>query len=305
MAHNPFNPDGTWNWQNVGVSEHDEAIKAAEEAWRKAGKKTEEPWNHWQIQKSPEELEAFNKWKQAYVNFNDMTTKPGENWFRQEWDSNEVHAWAEEQLDEYSSKMDYEERLAFRTFCEATDYEYRVQEWNAWCLYGRAEWWANKSRPDAWKELLKQAERNRQQQKQERTWKHSFRFSFEDSDESFRDWWRDTYGSQGRSKNKLTKELARALILSNLDKFDVHYAEYWQRQRRMQMNEAKSKIGQLSIVHVPTVQERFMSQCRQTGATEQEAAMLAETVWPPLSEKSEVYDNFVSRVMSPLFKWNQ
>ena len=125
-------------------------------------------------------------------------------------------------------------------------------------------------------------------------WQEAFR-NYEDM---YRKW------QQKRGKTQLTEELARALILSNLDKFDVHYAEYWQRQRRMQMNEAKSKIGQLSIVHVPTVQERFMSQCRQTGATEYEAAMLAETVWPPLSEKNEAYDNFVSRVMSPLFQWN-
>lgn len=136
------------------------------------------------------------------------------------------------------------------------------------------------------------------------TWNYSFRFSFDDMHEEFQEAFGRQNRKQGHGKTQLTEELARALILSNLDKFDVHYAEYWQRQRRMQMNEAKSKIGQLSIVHVPTVQETFVRRCCKAGASDYDAAMLAETVWPPLSEKSEAYDNFVSRVMSPLFQWN-
>ncbi|HWV28265.1 MAG TPA: hypothetical protein VN038_01375 [Dyadobacter sp.] len=286
---NPFNPDGTWRWEVNGKDLGDLGVKA------KAGKKAEEPWNQWQSQKSIQELNAYNQWKQAYIKFNDTTTKPGENWFRQEWDRNEAGIWEDEMQDTFTAQMDYEERLAFRAYGDAYRYKTAKEEAAAWVLHGRAEWWANKSRPDAWKELLKQAERNRQQRKQE---------SYGGRSQGKNHWYQQYQDFFNSGRPKLTEELARALILSNLDKFDVHYAEYWQRQRRMQMNEAKSKIGQLSIVHVPTIQERFMQQCRQSGATEHEAAMLAETVWPPLSEKNEAYDNFVSRVMSPLFKWN-
>lgn len=290
---NPFNPDGTWRWEINGEDIENLGIKA------KAGKRAEEPWNQWQSQKSPEELEAYNQWKKAYVKFNEMTTAPGENWFRQEWDRNVYQDFILCETDAWYFKKSWEERLAYWHWLKSTNRTGVKSNRVEWAQWAKGQWEEHRDRPDAWKELLKQAERNRQQQKQERTWGSYGRAYGKSYRDIFEEW-----NARQHSRPKLTQELARALILSNLDKFDVHYAEYWQRQRRMQMNEAKSKIGQLSIVHVPTVHERFMHQCRQTGATEYEAAMLAETVWPPLSYKNEAYDNFVSRVMSPLFKWN-
>ena len=127
----------------------------------------------------------------------------------------------------------------------------------------------------------------------ENIWQDAFR--------SFEDMYRER---KRRSGKQLTEELARALILSNLDKFDVHYAEYWQRQRRMQMNEAKSKIGQLSIVSQRTTAEQFKLKMWQSpGSTSSEVDRMYSQVYGE-GVPVEISDRFAKLLMSPLFKWN-
>lgn len=128
-------------------------------------------------------------------------------------------------------------------------------------------------------------------------------------EKDFQTIWEEAYEnfkrSEQQSEPQLTEALARELILSNLDKFDVHYAEWWQRQRRMQINDARSKIGQLSIVSQRTIAEQFKLKMWQSpGSISFEVDRIYQQVYGKATPV-EISDRFAKLLMSPLFKWNQ
>lgn len=380
MPFNPFNPDGSWNWDAARNSSDDEVRDAWEKAhgrtpnpgsgpdmsknaadvlrewiaaeqqkkaaegysnvWAKKERRKKQPesetWDSWFRGRSEQEREAYSWWKKDYVKFNEMTSPPGENWFRNQWDKEERHTWHKMQNNQWYKNKPYIEILAFRdweiwhkktqtqyTMFGNSDLTWHQRAWDAsirmlWKtkVVGRGFWGGREQeeRSQSWgfgEDPFEKKNPFEGRFNQRYSWYEAFKNAYENgfNEQSGKQSSQDSGYQSG--KKKITLDQAKKFIRENLEQFMWRFNEYCAKEHRMAMNalriaegEIRAKEGTVTVGPAPELNERLKTRLRKDVdaglCSLDEAVELLHKVYPEAEIITPLANKVAEHLLSPL-----